>query len=372
MKRFIITALLLLSAMQPMMAAAEHTEGVDTSAEAAVLMEQKSGRVLYEDNAHEKRNIASITKIMTAVLALESGKWKQTAKISENAAGVEGSSLYLKPGESMSLKDLTTGLMLRSGNDAAVAVAEFVGGSTDGFVYMMNEKARDIGMEHTRFTNPHGLDDGSRHYSTAYDMGLLMKYAMQKETFREITGLTRYEAPQQDEGKRIWRNKNKLLTSLYEYSTGGKTGYTSEAGRTLVSTAEKKDMELIAVTLDAPSDWDDHIAMFEWGFSTFDLVQLAEAREIVEDEKRENGTLFLPQDFSYPLAEEEKNEVSRSIAFTEKEDHPAGISAVGRVNWKLDGQSIYSMPILLEQEKESGDGWFHSFGECLRMLIGGR
>ncbi|SFP25872.1 D-alanyl-D-alanine carboxypeptidase family protein [Salibacterium halotolerans] len=365
--------LLLLLGIFPLTAAADNTEGVDTSAEAALLMEQQSGRVLFEKQAHEKQNIASITKIMTAVLALESGKWKQSTKISENAYGVEGSSLYLKPGETMTLKDLTTGLMLRSGNDAAVAVAEFVGGSTEGFVYMMNEKAHDIGMENTQFANPHGLDEGGDHYSTAYDMALLMRYAMQKERFREVTGLKTYEAPQPGNGKRVWKNKNKLLTSMYEYTTGGKTGYTRSAGRTLVSSARKNDMGLIAVTLDAPSDWKDHISMFEWGFSSFELFQLGKADETLNSGYRENGRLFLPRDFYYPLKEDERNDVSRSVSLSEQDNHyPKGISAAGKITWTLEDQPIHSMPVFIDQPEEKNQGWFRTFYECVQMFMGGR
>ncbi|MFD2704384.1 D-alanyl-D-alanine carboxypeptidase family protein [Salibacterium lacus] len=373
MKWCTVAVLFFLLGIFPLTAAAEHTSGVDTSAEAAVLMEQQSGRVLFDESANEKKSIASITKIMTAVLAVESGKWEQTAEISNHASGVEGSSLYLKPGENMTLKDLTTGLMLRSGNDAAVAVAEFVGGSTEGFVYMMNEKARDIGMENTRFANPHGLDEDGAHYSTAYDMALLMRYAMQKERFREVTGLKTYQAPQQQEGKRIWQNKNKLLTSMYKYTTGGKTGYTRKAGRTLVSSAEKNDMELIAVTLDAPSDWKDHISMFEWGFSTFKLIQLASARETINSENNEKGRLFLPRDFHYPLTEEESGDVSRSISLSDRDNrYPKGISAAGKITWMLKSRPIHSMPVFVDQPQESGPGWFPAFRACIEMFMGGR
>ncbi|SFL99048.1 D-alanyl-D-alanine carboxypeptidase family protein [Salibacterium qingdaonense] len=373
MKWCTAAVLLFLLGTFPLTAEAEHTGGVDTSAEAAVLMEQQSGRVLFDESAHEKRDIASITKIMTAVLALESNRWNQTTEISANASGVEGSSLYLKPGEKMTLKDLTTGLMLRSGNDAAVAVAEFVGGSSEGFVYMMNEKAREIGMENTRFANPHGLDDDGNHYSTAYDMALLMRYAMQKERFREVTSLKTYEAPQQEDGKRIWQNKNKLLTSMYEYTTGGKTGYTRKAGRTLVSSAEKDNMDLIAVTLDAPSDWQDHISMFEWGFSSFKLIQLANADETITSEHKEKGRLFLPRDFHYPLTEEESDDVSRSLSLSNRDHrYPKGISAAGKITWKLKGRSIHSMPVFIDQPEESSPGWFPAFRECVQMFMGGR
>lgn len=165
------------------------------SAKSAVLMDQNSGRILYEKDPHEIKRIASITKIMTAIVAIESGKLNDTVKVSERAVHTEGSSLYLQPGEKIKLKDLVYGLMLRSGNDAAVAIAEHVGGSVEGFVFLMNQKAKEIGMKNTHFSNPHGLDDSDDHFSTAYDMALLTKYAMQNKTYRKIAGTKVYKVP---------------------------------------------------------------------------------------------------------------------------------------------------------------------------------
>ncbi|GAE43409.1 D-alanyl-D-alanine carboxypeptidase [Mesobacillus boroniphilus JCM 21738] len=161
---------------------------VSVSAQSAILIEQESGRVLYEKDAYRVSRIASITKIMTAILAIESGQLDEKVKVSENAVRTEGSSIYLKPGEKIRLEDLVYGLMLRSGNDAAVAIAEHVGGSLEGFAYLMNEKAQQIGMENTHFANPHGLDDHEDHMSTAYDMAILTRYAMKNEIYKEIAG----------------------------------------------------------------------------------------------------------------------------------------------------------------------------------------
>ncbi|MCY8636151.1 serine hydrolase, partial [Bacillus spizizenii] len=205
---------------------------IDVSAKSAIVIDGASGRVLFAKDEHEKRRIASITKIMTAVLAIESGKMDETVTVSANAVRTEGSAIYLTEGQKVKLKDLVYGLMLRSGNDAAVAIAEHVGGTLDGFVYMMNQKAEQLGMENTRFQNPHGLDDHENHYSTAYDMALLTKYAMKLKDYQKISGTKIYKAETMES---VWKNKNKLLTMLYRYSTGGKTGYTKLAKRTLVS-----------------------------------------------------------------------------------------------------------------------------------------
>ena len=279
------------------------------SASSAILMEQQSGRILYEKEAHKVSRIASITKIMTAILAIESGKLNDTVKVSENAVRAEGSSIYLKPGETIKLEDLVYGMMLRSGNDAAVAIAEHVGGSLDGFVYLMNQKASEIGMEHTHFSNPHGLDDHEDHYSTAYDMALLTRYAMSNDTYKLISGTKVHRAPNPTEKwDRVWRNKNRLLTELYDYTTGGKTGYTKRAKRTLVTTATKGDLNLIAVTLNGPDDWNDHITMYENGFHDFELVKVLPKGIIneIEDPFYKNK-VYIKKDIFFPIKKDERD-----------------------------------------------------------------
>lgn len=263
---------------------------VNVSAQHAILIEQSSGRVLFEKNAEEQASIASITKIMTAIIAVESGQMNEKATVSRNAIYTEGSSIYLEQGEQMTLTDLVYGLMLRSGNDAAVAIAEHVGGSEEGFVYLMNEKAKWLGMENTHFDNPHGLDSDT-HYSSAHDMAILMQYAMENPIFQEISGKTSYLS---ENRTYHWQNKNKLLTYFYEYCTGGKTGYTKQTGRTLITTAEKDGMELIAVTLDAPDDWQDHISMFEWGFDQFEMTDVDMNGEVITNRGTSNDTVQVP------------------------------------------------------------------------------
>ncbi|WP_074435686.1 D-alanyl-D-alanine carboxypeptidase family protein [Oceanobacillus jeddahense] len=263
---------------------------VNVSAQHAILIEQSSGRVLFEKNADEATSIASITKIMTAIIAVESGKMNEEVTVSRDAIYTEGSSIYLEQGEKMTLTDLVYGLMLRSGNDAAVAIAEHVGESEEGFVYLMNEKAKWLGMENTHFDNPHGLDSDT-HYSSAHDMAILMQYAMENPIFQEISGATSYLS---ENRSYHWQNKNKLLTYFYEYCTGGKTGYTKQTGRTLITTAEKNGMELIAVTLDAPDDWQDHISMFEWGFDQFEMKEIDMNGEAITNGGTSKDTVRVP------------------------------------------------------------------------------
>ncbi|KRG12754.1 D-alanyl-D-alanine carboxypeptidase [Virgibacillus soli] len=284
-------------------------KAVSVSASAAILMDQETGRVLYEHNANETHRIASITKVMTAILAIESGKMDETTTVSKRAIYTEGSSIYLQQGEKIKLEDLVYGLMLRSGNDAATAIAEHIGGSVEGFVFLMNQKAAEIGMTHTAFANPHGLDDHEEHYSTAYDMALLTRYAMMNPKFQEISGTKSYTLTREN-GAHKWKNKNRLLTEKYEYCTGGKTGFTKRAGRTLITTATKENKDLIAVTLNAPDDWTDHISMYEYGFKTYSQKTILSKGSLALNIKEMEGkNFFLKDSIVYPLSEEEVDKV---------------------------------------------------------------
>ncbi|WML47656.1 D-alanyl-D-alanine carboxypeptidase family protein [Neobacillus sp. PS3-34] len=320
------------------------------SAKSAILMEQKTGRVLYEKDAHKISRIASITKIMTAILAIESGKMDEYVKVSNKATKAEGSSIYLKAGEKIKLKDLVYGLMLRSGNDAAVAIAEYVGGSVDGFAFLMNLKAREIGMENTHFSNPHGLDDHENHYSTAYDMALLTRYAMMNKEFKKISSTKIHRAPNPSEQwDRVWKNKNRLLTK-YKYCTGGKTGYTKRAKRTLVTTAAKGDMKLIAVTLNGPDDWNDHISMYEDGFKEFDMAEVLSKGKI-ENIKGpyKKGMLFLKNSIVYPATTEEmklfKVEYKIAKSFNRSNEGSREPEIVGKAIVYFDGKQIKQTPV---------------------------
>lgn len=268
-----------------------------------VLLEQETGDVLFEKDAHQKQSVASITKVMTAIVALEYGDLTDEVKISERAIYTEGSAIYLAEDDSMSLEDLIYGLMLRSGNDAATAISEHIGGSAEGFAFLMNEKASAIGMVNSHFMNPHGLEQ-TNHYSTAYDIALLMRYAMENTTFQKISGTKSYISKNRTYH---WRNKNKLLTTLYEKSTGGKTGFTKKAGRTLVTTAADGDLELIVVTLNGPDDWNDHIALFEWGFAHYEwqpfvsegIPFINDDKQLIKSSTEQNVSAVLPINETY-------------------------------------------------------------------------
>ncbi|MBM7094714.1 D-alanyl-D-alanine carboxypeptidase [Bacillus sp. H-16] len=369
----ILVMIMALTAILPVRAGANVYPG-QTSAQGAVLMELESGRVLYEKEAHTQMRIASITKIMTALLAIESGKMDEMVTISSRAEGTEGSSLYLYAGEKLPLKDLVYGLMLRSGNDAAVAIAEHVGGSLEGFVYMMNEKAREIGMTNTVFNNPHGLDDHEEHYSTAYDMAVLARYAMENNQYREVSGTKSYKASERENGYRVFNNKNRLLTQLYPYSTGGKTGYTKRAKRTLVSTAEKDGVELVAVTLNAGSDWHDHMNLFNWAFSGFQMMEIVKEGRInsIKDPFYKNK-LYAAYNFEYPLTDEEADLVEQKTVLLspderwEKTGYP---DPIGSIQISLNGERIGVVPLSFETEVENKPSFFKRMWDALFMISG--
>lgn len=348
---------------------------LSVSAQSAILMEQSSGRVLYDKNANKPMRIASITKIMTAILAIESGKMDELVKVSEKAVHTEGSSIYLIPGEKIKLEDLVYGLMLRSGNDAAVAISEHVGGSLDGFVYLMNQKAEEIGMKNTHFANPHGLDDHENHLSTAYDMALLTRYAMNNEVYEKISGTKVHKAPHPTEKwDRKWKNKNRLLTELYSYTTGGKTGYTKRAKRTLVTTATKDELDLIAVTLNGPDDWNDHIQMYETGFNTYRLVEVLPKGNIGQvKDKFYKKKVYVRHSFDYPVTSKEKKQFKIEYKLKkpkkEWEDNPPKI--VGQVIVYFDKQQVKRMPIYYKYaDSKAKQSFFEQFRNIFLVMIG--
>lgn len=266
---------------------------VSVSAQAAVLMECSRGDTVFARNETTRLPMASTTKIMTALVALEKGELTRSYTIPEEAVGVEGSSIYLQAGEHLTLEELLYAVMLESANDAAAAVACLVGGSIGGFADMMNEKAAALGLQDTHFTNPHGLDDEA-HYTTALDLAKLTVYALQNPAFADIVSTRQKTIPLHDgEGTRVLLNHNRLLRQ-YDDVIGVKTGYTRHSGRCLVSAAEKDGVRLVAVTLNAPDDWQDHRAMLDYGFTCYEAVTLAEAGEISVElpcAGAENGTL---------------------------------------------------------------------------------
>lgn len=323
--------------------------GPSTHAQSAALIDVTSGRILYSKDGDKELRIASLTKIMTAIVAIEQGKLDDKVKVSSTAFAKEGSSLYLKLGEEMTLENMLYGLMLRSGNDAASAIAEHVGGSEEGFVLLMNQKAEEIGLKHSHFMNPHGLDaDG--HYSTANDLARLTAYALHNPVFKRIVATEDKSAPNPNESwEYSWHNKNKMLR-LYEGADGVKTGYTKKAFRCLVSSATRNGQQLAAVTLNDGNDWNDHARMLDFGFENFPLVEIAQKEQPVA-----NTDVITGRGFTYPLAESEKSGVTKRLVLTtsptetrsekNEEQLDPSFGLAGRIDLELKGEFIGSIPV---------------------------
>ncbi len=260
-----LIAFLIVALALPLPSFAEEAPSVSVSAEGAVLIDATHGAVLYEKNADAVLPMASTTKIMTALTALSAMDPQTRITVSQEAIGVEGSSIYLVEGEILTLEELLYALLLESANDAAVAIAIAIDGSVEAFADRMNRMARDLGLKNTHFENPHGLD-GETHRTTAHELAIITKKAMENQLFCTMIATRKKTITHPAEGQeRLLCNHNRLLSS-YEGAIGVKTGYTKKSGRCLVSAAERDGIRLIAVTLNAPNDWQDHEAMLNYGF----------------------------------------------------------------------------------------------------------
>ncbi|MGN7357413.1 D-alanyl-D-alanine carboxypeptidase family protein [Paenibacillus sp. SAF-054] len=313
-----------------------------THAQAAALMDVTSGRLLYSSHGDDELRIASLTKIMTAIVAIEHGDFKKPVKVSKNAFAKEGSSIYLKLGEEMSLENMLYGLMLRSGNDAATAIAEHVGGSEEGFVYLMNEEAKQLGLTHSHFANPHGLD-AEGHYSSANDLAKLTAYALHNPVFRDIVKTPTKKAPNPNESWDYkWDNKNKMLR-LYDGADGVKTGYTKKAFRCLVSSATRGGQQLVAVTLNDGDDWNDHGKMLDYGFEYYPLTSLMEKGEAVK-----GHDLVVSQTFQYPFNGNEQASVEKKLVLRQPPGEGSADTSFGlrgEIQIYLEGRQIGTVPV---------------------------
>ena len=342
MKKIIVVIMLIL--VMPI-----NVFGLSLSCHSCVLMDSDSGRVLYEKDKDNPRLIASITKIMTAILAIESGRLEEEVTVGEEVLTMYGSNIYIELGEKMKLLDMVYGLMLRSGNDAALVIAYFIGGSEENFVKMMNEKAKEIGMTNTVFNNPHGLDEVTQNKSTAYDMALLSSYASHNDTYMKIVGTKKYSV-QTDKKSYLWYNRNKLLGS-YSYATGGKTGYTPSAGRTLVTNASHNNLNLTAVTLNDGNEYVSHETMYNYGFENYKNYVILDKNKFKVDNAYYPNQIYIKESFKYPLTEVEKENVKVLVKLT-KLDKINDNDEVGIVVVKLAGREIYSEKVYVRVNKE--------------------
>lgn len=317
------------------------------SAGAAIVLDTVSGRVLYEKNAYTRSSIASTTKIMTAIVAIENGNDDEDVIVSKRAAAISGSQVNLKEGKTYKLGNLLNAMMLRSGNDAAIAVAEHVGGSVEAFAEMMNRKAAEIGATNTNFVTPHGLDD-PQHYSTAYDLALITQYALKNEKFCKIVGTKNSTF----EGGNI-TNTNEML-SLYPGADGVKTGYTGQAGRCLVTSATKNGWRIISVVLNCASRTvraQSSKLILDYAFENYKSYEYLKKGEEVYKVKLNKGledkiSVYSDRDVSFPLKQDEVDRVKTVYNIPKAIEAPIkNDTKVGTIDFMLDGKLLASSNI---------------------------
>ena len=350
-------ALALLLLLCPARARAQ--EAPQGSWRAAALVEQSTGRVLYAENGDEELPMASTTKIMTALLALENCALDEEVTASENASGVPGTSIYLGVGETLSMEEMLYGLLLRSGNDAAVAIAEHVAGSAEAFAARMNARAAELGAD-AHFVNPHGLD-AEGHEASALALARIFRQAMQSGDFRRITGTKKTTIPWVgNDFSRVLVSKNRLLTT-YAGATGGKTGYTSDAGRCLVFSAEREGMELIGVVLSCPNWFDEAERMLDWGFENYHLEAPLTVGETACEAAVEGGmagTVTAVAESGLAAA------VGKGETWRVEYDFPGGVraplekgKAIGTATLYIEGTPAAQTALLAGEDVESRDLW---------------
>ena len=301
------------------------------NATSTTLMDMDTNRVLYNSNGNDVRLIASISKIMTAIVTINNYDISNVIKIDESVLKSYGSGIYVEVGEEISIENLLYGLMLRSGNDAAIQIANTVGGSMENFVKMMNDTAKSIGMKNTNFINSSGLenDKGEGNTSTSYDMALLMSYAMKNEVFKKIVS-TQKKVVKTNYKTYVWYNKNKLLKN-YKFCTGGKTGFTEKARRTLVTTASKDNMNFVVVTLNDPNDFSDHLNLYEEYFKKYKSYKVLDSKDKFSNEK-----YYIKNDKYVALTQDEFKSIKKEVVYYDNNVS----DIVGFVNIKLNDKLL--------------------------------
>lgn len=339
----------------------------DTSATSAILMDMDSGRILYSKDIHNIRTVASISKIMTCIVAIESGKLDDIVTIGDEILPAYGSGIYIKQGEQLKLLDLLYGLMLRSGNDAALAIANYVGGDVENFVKLMNEKAQELGMKNSTFNNPSGLDADKGNYSTAYDMALLTSYAMKNDVYKKIVGTKKYTLTT-NMNSYAWYNKNKLLNS-YKYTTGGKTGFTEKARRTLVTTASCDNLNLVVVTLNDGNDFADHKDLYEEAFQNYFAYKILNEGviNIYDENYYTDYELYVNESFSYPLMKSEKNNLYLKFELNRNDKVKDG-DMIGNVHVIQNDKVLFTTGIYAKKKLYEKLKWYQKLAKWWENL----
>ena len=328
----------------------------------SIVMDIDSKRILYEENKDEQRLIASITKIMTAIIVIENNPdLTKKITIGEEVLTMYGTSIYLQVGEQMSIKDLLYGLILRSGNDAALVLAVNTSKTEENFVKLMNKKAKELNMTNTIFKNSHGLDEVTQNKSTAHDMALLSAYAYKNPIYKEISSTKRYQT-KTDNKSYIWYNRNKLLNT-YKYATGGKNGYTPSSGRTLVTTASKNNFNLTVVTLNDPNEYETHEYLYNKAYSNYKNYTIIDKNTFYIDKNFYKENIYLKESFIYPLKESELNQITTRVDLVSHKDQ------VGQIKIFLQSNLIGEVPIYKREIKQKEESIFQKFFSKFKSLF---
>ncbi len=325
------------------------------TATGAALIDKETGQILYAKNGDTKRPPASLTKVLTGIIVIENSKLDEIVVTSKKAAYQEGSSIYLIPGEKLTVKEMLYGILLASGNDAAVALAEHVGGSVEEFAKMMNAKAKEIGAKNSNFVNPSGMP-AENHYSTALDLAKIMRYAMQNDIFREIIS-TKYKTiswPGYDWDRGL-RNHNKLLWR-YDGCDGGKTGYTKNAGRCLLSSSTRNGRTVIAVTLNSPDDWFENSKLMDYGFENYKNIEIVKADSLIHtlswpEAKGGELGLYVKKPVTVTIEKGGKLKINKIITLNKEISLPISKGEkVGQIEYRLGEKLHVSRDLFADRE----------------------
>ena len=377
MKKFVCLILILCSLISFGFIKTSNTEVfAENFCKASVVIEKNSKRVLSEHNKDDRLAMASTTKIMTALVVLDNcTNLQEEVLVDYRAVGIEGTSIYLKKGEILTVEELLYGLILPSGNDAAMALAYYVGkGNLQKFVDMMNAKADELNLKNTHFDNPHGLDSET-HYTSAYDLAIITSIAMQNQTFREIVSTKIKQIRGNIEvAHRFLRNKQRLLKNL-DGCNGVKSGFTDNAGRCLVTSCNREGMEVICVVLNCPNMFEESEKLINDAFDSFELETIVEPYYYISNIKVENGTkedvkVYSMKGFKYPLKKDEKTKINIETTLEEILTAPVQKEQIcGKLNVYFENNLVFSEDIytmesveskdITDKVKDSIDQWFY-------------
>ena len=310
-----------------------------------IVMDINSKRILTGQKMDERIYPASTTKIMTAIVAIENSSPLDVVKIGNEILIADGTNIYIEPGENMLLNDLLYGMILRSGNDSALALAKHSGGSVENFVKLMNEKAKELDLKNTNFQNPTGLDDTTKNTSSVHDLALIYSYAYQNKNFRDIVKTKAYKTSS-DKKSYYFKNRTEILDK-YNKATGGKTGYTPKAGRLLVTSASNNDLNLVVASRGNTYGYNNHISMYENTFKKYKNYLILDKNSF-NYKTNLKGKLYIKNSFTYPLKQEEKNKITKKIIFNNKKENE-----VGEILIYLDKELIHKEKVYLQVAQET-------------------